>query len=149
MANRIRVALVITELNVGGAERCLVNLAIGLDGTRFEPAVYSLAATACWGSGLLGPQPGGSRCARSILGSHICPARFSTARRLPALLGQQQPVHLVRSFLFHANVVATLAAQTLPGICIVAGIRVAVAHRTAGVNGWNDGSPTGSNASSA
>ncbi len=124
MPDRIRVALVITELNVGGAERCLVNLATGLDRTRFEPAVYSLA-----------PRPAGDRdgLVRSLkaadvpvqfLGATSVGHAFSTARRLRTLLGQQQP-HLVQSFLFHANVVATLAAQTLPGICILTGIRVA------------------------
>ena len=38
----LHVALVITELEVGGAERCLVNLACGLDRDRFEVAVYCL-----------------------------------------------------------------------------------------------------------
>ncbi|MCY2991942.1 MAG: glycosyltransferase [Planctomycetota bacterium] len=124
MADRIRVALVITELNVGGAERCLVNLATGLDRTRFEPAVYSLA-----------PRPAADRdgLVRSLdavgvpvqfLGVTSVRQAFSATRRLRMLWGQQQP-HLVQSFLFHANVVATLAAQTLPGICIVTGIRVA------------------------
>ena len=124
MADRIRVALVITELNVGGAERCLVNLATGLDRTRFAPAVYSLA-----------PRPAGDRdgLVRSLdaagvptqfLGATSVRHAFSAARRLRALLGQQQP-HLVQSFLFHANVVATLAVQALPGICLVTGIRVA------------------------
>ncbi len=124
MADRIRVALVITELNVGGAERCLVNLATELDRTRFEPAVYSLA-----------PRPAGDRdgLVRSLeavgvpvqfLGVTSVRQAFSAVRRLRTLLGQQQP-HLVQSFLFHANMVATLAAQTLPEICIVTGIRVA------------------------
>src|SRR5262245_46776193 len=38
----IRLALVITELAPGGAERCLVELAARLDPTRFRPVVYSL-----------------------------------------------------------------------------------------------------------
>lgn len=39
----IRVALCITDLEVGGAERCLTQVATGLDRTRFEPVVYCLA----------------------------------------------------------------------------------------------------------
>jgi hypothetical protein len=38
-----RLALVITELEPGGAERCLVEIAIGLDRTKFSPIVVSLA----------------------------------------------------------------------------------------------------------
>ena len=39
---KTRVALCITDLEVGGAERCLVELATRLDPDRVEPAVYSL-----------------------------------------------------------------------------------------------------------
>ena len=42
MPEPIRLALVITELEPGGAERCLVNLATRLDPGRFKPAVVSL-----------------------------------------------------------------------------------------------------------
>ena len=38
----IRIALVITDLNVGGAERALVSLAIHLDQNRWQPAVFCL-----------------------------------------------------------------------------------------------------------
>ncbi len=36
------IALAITDLDVGGAERCLVDLATRLDRDRFEPVVYCL-----------------------------------------------------------------------------------------------------------
>ena len=39
----VPIALLTTELAVGGAERCLVNLACGLDRTRYAPVVYALA----------------------------------------------------------------------------------------------------------
>ena len=38
----VRVALVITDLDVGGAERALVALATGLDRRRWEPSVIAL-----------------------------------------------------------------------------------------------------------
>src|SRR4051812_31748403 len=38
-----RLALVITELEPGGAERCLVEIAKGLNRTKFSPLVISLA----------------------------------------------------------------------------------------------------------
>ena len=39
----LRIALITTELAVGGAEQCLARLAIGLARRGFEPAVYSLS----------------------------------------------------------------------------------------------------------
>ncbi len=41
------IGLCITELDAGGAERCLVELATRLDRQRFQPVVYCL-----------GPRPG-------------------------------------------------------------------------------------------
>src|SRR5688572_33103326 len=38
-----RIALVTTELGMGGAEKCLATIAARLDRALFEPAVYSLA----------------------------------------------------------------------------------------------------------
>jgi glycosyltransferase involved in cell wall biosynthesis len=122
--DRIRIAFVITELDVGGAERCLVNLATRLDRERFAPTVYSLA-----------PRPSGDMesLVLSLEEANI-PSRFvgvssfwqfaSAIRKLRELLADQQP-HLVQTFLFHANIVGTLAAR-LPGRPrIVNGIRVA------------------------
>ncbi len=42
MSRQLQIALVITELEIGGAERCLVNLASGLDRDRFAVTVYCL-----------------------------------------------------------------------------------------------------------
>jgi hypothetical protein len=42
MNRPLRIALVITELEPGGAERCLVHLATGLPPDSFETTVYSL-----------------------------------------------------------------------------------------------------------
>ena len=39
----LRIALCITDLNVGGAERCLVELATRIDRNRFIPVVYCLS----------------------------------------------------------------------------------------------------------
>jgi hypothetical protein len=38
----LRVALVITGLEVGGAEKCLTQLAVHIDRKQFAPEVYSL-----------------------------------------------------------------------------------------------------------
>ena len=46
----LRIAFCITELDPGGAERCLVELVTRLDRRQFEPVVYCL-----------GPRPAGNR----------------------------------------------------------------------------------------
>ena len=38
----MRIALCITELDLGGAERCLTELALHVDRDRFTPIVYCL-----------------------------------------------------------------------------------------------------------
>jgi len=124
MSHRIPLALVITELEVGGAERCLVQIAAGLDRRRFAPTVYSLA-----------PRPCASRAALvQQLDEAAIPVRFvgvratwqigTAVKRLRALLVEQRP-QIVQTFLFHANVVGTAAARVFPDIHLVHGIRVA------------------------
>ena len=121
----VRIAFVITELNVGGAERCLANLATGLDRERFEPVVYSLDSR---------PAPDRESLVQRLEQASI-PVRFvgissswqvvSAIRRLRRLLAEQQP-HIVQTFLFHANVVGALAgARQRPRPRIVTGVRVA------------------------
>ena len=125
-----KLALVITELEVGGAERCLVNLARGIDQGRFQPTVYSIA-----------PRPSAPRDALvGLLESAHIPVRFlgfTRKWRFPAAVGQlvqawrEQPPDVVQSMLFHANVVTGLAVRRL-GRCDswCAGIRVADPSRT-------------------
>ncbi len=124
MNDTIRLALVITELEVGGAERCLVNLATGLDRRQFSPVVYSL-----------GPKPDPSRQALvDQLDEAEIPTRFidvrspwqfpAAVRRLRKMLVGQQP-EIVQTFLFHANIVGALAARIRPRPALVHGMRVA------------------------
>jgi glycosyltransferase involved in cell wall biosynthesis len=124
MSQKIQVALVITELEVGGAERCLVQVACGLDRERFAPVVYSLAAR---------PPDSRSSLVRQLEDAGI-PVRFvgvraawqlgTAVKRLRSMLAEQQP-HVVQTFLFHANVVGTLAMRGLPAPRLVHGMRVA------------------------
>ena len=123
MSQPIPIALVITELEVGGAERCLVQVACGLDRARFAPSVYSLAAR---------PLESRSSLVRQLEDAGV-PVRFVgvrsvwqfpvAVRRLRRLLAEQQP-QVVQTFLFHANVIGTLAARGL-GATLVHGMRVA------------------------
>ncbi|MBC8868953.1 MAG: glycosyltransferase [Planctomycetes bacterium] len=125
MNGPIRIAFVITELEVGGAERCLVNVATGLDRERFDPIVYSLdSRPACDRESLVLRLEQASVPVRFI-GVSSSWQVLSAIRRLGRLLAEQQP-HIVQTFLFHANVVGTLAGvRRRPRPCIINGVRVA------------------------
>ena len=117
-----KIALCITELEPGGAERCLVRLATNLDRTRFMPKVYVLA-----------PPPADRTLLETLEAAEV-PFHFFgvkhlwqfplAIRRLRHQLSEDRP-DVVQSFLFHANIVARLAAKKLDHAKIYSGIRVA------------------------
>lgn len=124
----IRVALVITELDIGGAERQLVNLATGLDRRWYKPRVYAL-----------GPPPREDRDELvRRLKEYDIPVEFlsatrwwqypQTVQRLTAHLRDFRP-HVMQSFLFHANVIGTQAARQAQVPKVAIGIRVADRRR--------------------
>jgi starch synthase (maltosyl-transferring) len=120
--NPFRVALVITELELGGAEKCLVHLATGLNRQRFVPSVYSLGAEPS-DSELV------SRLERAGVPVHFLDARhawdyWATRKRLGRLLSAQQP-HVVQTFLFHANLLGHDAARKFTHAKRLMGVRVA------------------------
>lgn len=112
------IALVITDLDVGGAERALVNLAVRLDRSRWSPVVLNLS-----GEGVL---------AEPIRRAGIVCESLNLDRRRPLwgvlklarALRRHRPA-LVQSFLFHANLAARLAAPLAGRPEVVGGIRVA------------------------
>jgi glycosyltransferase involved in cell wall biosynthesis len=121
---KLRIALCITDLEIGGAEQNLVELATRLDRERFAPAVYCL-----------GPRPveTSSSCVRALEAAGVevfCLGawRFHHAPialwRLRRLLRQQRP-DLVQCFLFHANLLGRIAARWAGVPRVVAGLRVA------------------------
>jgi len=120
----LRIALVITELEVGGAEKCLVRLATGLDRARFSPVVYSLAPLPPAGKDQLVHTLSEARIEVHSLGAHRFWHFFSAMRKLAALFRQQQP-QIVQTFLFHANVMGVMAARRTKVPHVLLGIRVA------------------------
>ncbi len=120
----LRIGLCITDLDLGGAEQCLANLATQLDRGQFEPTVYCL-----------GPSPRDPR--RSVvprLQSAGIPVRFLEARRarqfpwvvqrLARMLRLDRP-EVLQSFLFHANLVGRVAGRLAGVPVVLSGIRVA------------------------
>lgn len=116
--NPIPITLTITDLDVGGAERALTSLTLGLDRRRWSPLVVNLS-----GEGAL---------ADVIRAAGVPVASLGLGRRgllrgvagLAAVLRRHRPA-LVQSFLFHANVLSRLAAPIAGSPWVVGGLRVA------------------------
>jgi starch synthase (maltosyl-transferring) len=113
----VRIALVITDLDVGGAERALVNLVMRLDRTRWSPLVVALS-----GEGPLADvlRQAGIPC-ECLGGSPRRP--LQTVARLARTLRRFRP-ELAQSFLFHANLAVRLAAPWSDRPWVVGGLRV-------------------------
>jgi starch synthase (maltosyl-transferring) len=114
----VSIALVITDLDVGGAERAMVNLATRLDRRRWSPMIIALGA-----EGPLARQVRQAGLPCECLGADRR-RPLQAVMRLARALRSCRPA-LVQSFLFHANVAARLAA--LPAGCpwVLSGLRVA------------------------
>jgi glycosyltransferase involved in cell wall biosynthesis len=119
-----RLALVITELEPGGAERCLVELATRLDRSRYSPVVYSLAPLPVESKQALVGRLAEEQIPVHYLGLTRPWEYFAAVRRLASLFHQQQ-AQIVQTFLFHANIVGTRAAHVAGVPHVLTGIRVA------------------------
>ena len=129
---RLRVALVITELGVGGAERSLTNLAIGLNRDRFSPTVISLAPAPTTNRALLVERLAASRVPIEFLGLRKPWQYVRGVQSLRQRLTQISP-DVIQSFLFHANVLSAQAARNTKARHVT-GIRVADPSRW---RAWN------------
>jgi glycosyltransferase involved in cell wall biosynthesis len=117
-----RISFLITELDPGGAERALVNIATGLDRNRWEPRVISLSdrgplAEPLEEAGIPVTALGAGRV-RSPVGL------WRATVGLTRCLKDQRP-DVLQSFLFHANIAGRLAARRASVPVVVSGIRVA------------------------
>jgi starch synthase (maltosyl-transferring) len=114
----VHIAFVITDLDVGGAERALVNLVGRLDRKRWSPMVIALSDEGALVE-VLRHAMVPSKC---LGGQRHRPLRL--LRRLIQALRQHRP-ELVQSFLFHANLAARLAAPWAGQPWVLGGLRVA------------------------
>ncbi len=120
--------LVITDLEVGGAEKCLTQLALRANRQQFNPEVVVLQPP---------PPPERAAYTRELEAAGV-PVHFLNARTfwsLPRVVWQlwwrlrKQPKPVVQCFLYHANVAGVLAAR-LAGIRgVYVGVRVAEQSR--------------------
>ena len=122
----LSLALCITDLDVGGAERCLTELATRVDRTRYKPTVYCLQ-----------PLPSGNDLLDRLSSADVDVCSTNARRSLDgiatiALLANEfsrRKTDVVQSFLFHANIVGRLAARKAGIRKIFCSIRVAESQR--------------------
>ncbi len=114
----VAIALVITDLDVGGAERAVVALATRLDPARWRVGVFCLR------------EPG--RLAEVLRQADVfceclCVRRHNPLQAVSRLARSLQRFRpdLVQSFMFHANLAARLSALWAGRPWVVAGLRVA------------------------
>jgi starch synthase (maltosyl-transferring) len=112
------VALVITDLDVGGAERAMAGLATTLEPKRWQPRVFCLA-----GPGRLAAvlEQANVRC-EFMRANHR--TRAGAFIRLARGLRRFEP-QLIQSFMFHANLAARLGGLLARCPWVVSGLRVA------------------------
>jgi glycosyltransferase involved in cell wall biosynthesis len=114
----IPVALVITDLDVGGAERALVSLAVRLNRQRWRPVVFCLDKP-----GLLVDVLLQANVPCECLEVHPQNPLQGVVRLARGL--QRFKPQLVQSFMFHANLATRLAAPWAGFPWVVGGLRVA------------------------
>jgi glycosyltransferase involved in cell wall biosynthesis len=129
------IALCITDLDAGGAERHLTELAVRIERRRFAPVVYCLGARPPRAEASCLPALLAAGVEVHCLGGHGIWHFPVVARRLRRLLAAQKP-QIVQTFLFHANILGRIAARRAGVKAVVAGIRVA--ERAARWHLWLD-----------
>jgi glycosyltransferase involved in cell wall biosynthesis len=121
------VAFVITELEPGGAERCLVKLALGLSQRGHCINVISIAPEPCSGRDELVLELRANGIEPYFLAINKYSQLFRAKRQLKLLLATISP-DIVQSFLFHANMLCG-AIRSPFGFKLVAGLRVSDPRR--------------------
>ncbi len=122
--SRIKIALCITELDAGGAERCLTELAVRIDRHRFDPVVYCLSPRPAKEEASYLPKLRAAGVEVHFLDGRSVWQFPVVVRRLRRLLAAHKP-QVAQTFLFHANIVGRIAAKRAGVGTVVAGIRVA------------------------
>ena len=128
---RINVLYLVTELDVGGAERNLYQLVGRLPSERYRPVVAALA-----GGGEVGTWLGDAGVPVFDLGIRSIGDLLRGLLRLVKLL-KGENVTILHSFLFHANVLGRFAGRLAGVRVVVSSVRVAERGRPWHV--WLDG----------
>ncbi|HRU04292.1 MAG TPA: glycosyltransferase [Candidatus Brocadiia bacterium] len=115
-ARRLRVFYLITELDAGGAEKALFELASRLDRTRFEPVVGCLSGRGVFGRRL---EEAGVEVVYFDAGRFSAGVVWRVAREL-----RRRQADVMHAFLFHANMVGRFAARLAGTRRVICSVRV-------------------------
>lgn len=124
----MRIDFVITELFVGGAERCLTELAIGLADAGDDIRVFSLGSIPEGDQRILVDRLEQHQIKVTSANANSVRSIHRAYRSLKDWFGQSPP-DLVQTFLYHANVIGTQAARSAGVPICVGGLRVAESNR--------------------
>ncbi|KAF0246594.1 MAG: hypothetical protein FD180_592 [Planctomycetota bacterium] len=113
----LRVLLLITELDPGGAEKQLFHLATGLDRSRFDPRVLCLRGFGAVGEALV--KAGVPAETLGMKRKWDIGAPFRLKRKLVELKPD-----ILHSFLFHANMLGRLVARRAGVRVVIGSVRV-------------------------
>ncbi|QDV46411.1 Putative teichuronic acid biosynthesis glycosyltransferase TuaC [Stieleria neptunia] len=124
----MKVDFIITELNVGGAEKALTELAIGMQHRGHRTRVLSIGSE---------PLPDRRRLVDRLAEENVTVefggfdhwSRMVSATRWLSRRISADPPDVCQTFLFHANCLGTLAAKRAGVQHVVGGLRVAEAKR--------------------
>lgn len=105
-----RILIVTTELGVGGAERCVANVACGLDPSKYAVHLVALAPPPIAPKDALVQQLEAAQIPLTFLGCRSKWQLFSAVGQLKRIIREIQP-DVVWSFLFHANIVTAMATR--------------------------------------
>lgn len=112
---RIEIWYLITSLDVGGAERTLINLVSGLDCARFAPTIWTITEPGTLSNEVPDDVPVRSLDA-SFKGDVRAPIQFFRAVRA------EKP-DIIQSFLYFDNFLASLSGLIASDIPIISGVR--------------------------
>ncbi|QDU76273.1 N-acetylgalactosamine-N,N'-diacetylbacillosaminyl-diphospho-undecaprenol 4-alpha-N-acetylgalactosaminyltransferase [Bremerella volcania] len=104
------ILIVTTELGMGGAERCVANVACGLNPSKFPVHVVALAPPPEDPKDALVRQLEDAQIPVTFLGCRTKWQLLSAVNRLKRII-QVNEVDAVWSFLFHANIVSAMATR--------------------------------------
>jgi len=121
---KIGIALCITDLITGGAERCVAEIAVRINRNRFTPVVYSLGPRPPREEASCFPALDEAGIETRFLNGHGIWQFPAVMRRLEQHLTSQKP-QIIQTFLFHANILGRIAARRAGVAAVVAGVRVA------------------------
>jgi glycosyltransferase involved in cell wall biosynthesis len=125
---KLNLLLLTTELRPGGAEKCLVQLAINLDPELFKVIIVTLGSKPSSSEDRLVQQLEAKAIEHEFLN---CDSKFkvlTAVKRLRNII-EKKEIDVVQSFLFHANVVAGMAIGNSCKVRFFTGIRVAEPSR--------------------